>query len=191
MAEKNRTRFSAGQIERDVCRWGVFYKGRRDALVAAGICNAGPFPGDNGKERTRAFTTKDPNGNEIRITRSGKYNFAVSRRGHTKLEDLEFARIEIEREKQEESRRREQRGKWRRETFPPFETPIEFRVYGRDFIGSCMHAAFWFLTNGERGWRISDADHQALCVLKARMFDVLSGARVERTTKGAKLYVVK
>jgi hypothetical protein len=193
VAAENRTRFSAGQIERRVCQWGIIFKGRRDALIAAGICNAAPFPGDNGRERTRPFLTKDPSGNQIRISRSGKYNFVVHRDCHSQLEAREWANIERAEQEREEQARQERQETWRREAYPPYDTAAEFRADAQDHFGTITHASFHHLTGGERGWRISEEDHQALVQLRARMLDVVSGARVERTTPEArpKLYAVE
>src|SRR5436190_9897161 len=159
MAAKNRTRYSAGEIARDIYHWGVLFRGRRDALVAVGICNAAPFPGDNGREPTRTFTTKDPRGNEILISRRGKYNFVVYRDGHSQLEAIEFARIEIERGKQQESKQQKER-----EERDSEENTIDCaeyleRLFKTAGIGATMPQLY---AAGKWGWRLSDPGYQEL-----------------------------
>lgn len=68
----------ANEIDLDTFWWGIIARGTRESLIQDGITREGPFPGDPGEKKTICRTV-DPLRRKIRIQRSSKYKFSVSR----------------------------------------------------------------------------------------------------------------
>lgn len=158
-------------VERYLSEWEgkavMTFRGTREALVSAGVCNARPFPTDHDDPRPKdrrgrqhgRFKTVDPQGREIVIRKYGSVFFVE--RGPTESE-----REELSRQEREETRR-ESAG------MAPFE-PSDLATMIERFTSTALES------DAVKTWRLCEQDRSRIMGLKLALVEAIRNARVIR-----------
>ncbi|MDO9007865.1 MAG: hypothetical protein Q7U80_06560 [Thiobacillus sp.] len=174
MAASNSSRSRGVHVE-DM-PWGLYARGTREALIQHGFTRAGPFPGDPGEKKTTCETV-DQQGREIRIRRSSKTTFSVSRDWS---EDEKAVQVQKQRREQEIQAARALVASW-----PKSSTGFRERAAGRvdtllQFVEAHCTDGMPSAWAGEQygGYRFDDATIARVYALSDELLEVVKAGGV-------------